>query len=170
MSKRLIFRLFCLLVLVGTMTFNSATTARAERLITRQNITAPLNYQLYAPCINHGAGEYLLLTGTAHLVLQQSVDPLDFNSFQTVLNINYQNASAVSSLTGMRYRITQNTHEQYKTIGKPTVLHLRDTMVVVGPGPENIYRIHYDLTLVVNANGVYVIDRNDYTINCGYVF
>lgn len=165
MNRKMIFRLFCLLALVGTLILGPTTTAQAGRIITRDEFTIPMDYITYVPCINDGAGDYLHITGVWKYHFHYVIDPLD-NSSQIIINGNSQNASAVSETTGMKYQVSQNGQDREKFTGFPIMLNFNSTTVIVGPGKNNIYRAHFSYLYKIDENWQWETIHTRNTVNC----
>jgi hypothetical protein len=138
----------------------SAVQAAQPAVIANQSI--PFAQITFVPCAAGGAGELVLLEGTLHVLITETV-----NGSNASLKVHFQpqGATGTGLTTGDTYRATGVTQE-HTAVG-PT---FSDTFInnfkIIGPGPDNNLLIHETVHVTLNANGELTAEILNTSVEC----
>jgi hypothetical protein len=143
-------------VLVVSPAFAAATTFR-------QNIRQPLDIYVFVPCAAGGAGEYVHLTGTLHVLF---ITTLDGNGgFHTKFHNQPQGVSGYGEITGAKYQgtgVTQGTFNGRVGFEVTDINNFR----IIGQGPGNNFMIHETFHLTVRPDGTVTAFVDNFSVTC----
>jgi hypothetical protein len=118
------------------------------------NVKVPFAQLAFVPCANNGAGELVLISGTLHVLLHQTIS--DAGHAQFKFHFQPQGASGVGLTTGDTYRatgVTQQTVTVDLTDGAPFTQTFINNFRIIGQGRDNNLLVHQTIHFTVNANG-----------------
>lgn len=121
-------------------------TARAE---VTSNVRVPLDMTVFVPCAVDGAGEVVALTGTLHMLVRVTLDPL--GGVHMGMHSQMQGVSGFGMATGTLYRASGVTQDKFNDNAglEQTFLH---NLRVVGRGSGNNFFVHELVHVTVNSN------------------
>jgi hypothetical protein len=108
----------------------------------------------FVPCANNGAGEPVLISGTLHVLIHETIS--DAGQAQFKFHFQPQGASGVGLTTGDTYRatgVTQQTTTVDLTDGAPLEFTFINNFRIIGRGRDNNLLVHLTVHITVNANG-----------------
>ncbi len=122
----------------------------------------PVDFVLFVPCANGGAGENVHFTGTVHFGFGFT---LDRNGISHVHgHFNNHGVTGVGETTGIRYQGTSVTQNVTKGDGSNNTLVTRGGFIGQGPGNDFVYRQVFHIT--VSAIGVVTALVDKTTVEC----
>jgi hypothetical protein len=126
------------------------------------NDRVPFSLVAFVPCANGGAGELVLVEGTLHVLVTETVND---NHVSFKIHFQPQGATGIGLTTGDTYHATGVTQE-HVSIGPG----LNDTFVnnfrIIGEGPDNNLLVHQLIHLTINANGEVTADIVSSSVEC----
>jgi len=129
------------------------------------NVTIPVDFLQFVPCANGGVGELVEVSGPLHMLSQvtgsTSGNALFYAHFQP------QGVTGTGLVTGDKYQgtgITQTT----STFGTqfPVTRTFENSFYLIGPGPNNNFKVHETFHVTVNANGDVTAFADNFTVTC----
>ena len=116
---------------------------------------------IFAPCLNHGQGDVINLSGNLHFLFDDS-DGVH-QKFQT----NNQGITGVSQATGQKYVGTGVSTTIFASkLGGTFTNTLQDSFHLIGQGTSTNLLVHQSLHVTVNANGVQSAFVDNFSIEC----
>jgi hypothetical protein len=142
----------------ATAAQGAETTTRIERV--------PLDFRLFLPCANDGAGEVVHLSGTFMMIYHVTFDQA--TGFHLTLLEVQQGVQGVGETTGDRYVSSfVNFFNYNEGSGSLPIISTQEVVYRVdgqGPGNESLIRIRNHSTL--NANGTMTVAFDDFSAEC----
>lgn len=127
-----------------------------------ENDRIPFSQLAFVPCAADGAGELVLIEGTLHVLITETVNG---NNASFKFHFQPQGATGTGLTTGDTYHATGVTQE-HVTLGPG----LTDTFVnnfrIIGQGPNNNLLIHQTIHITINANGVVTAEVVNTSVEC----
>jgi hypothetical protein len=143
----------------------TAPLLQASTLIINDQI--PFAQPVFVPCANNGAGEVVLISGTLHVLIHQTIS--DAGHGQLKLHFQPQGASGVGLTTGDTYRATGVT-QQMETVdltdGAPATFTFINNFRIIGPRRDNNLLVHQNVHFTVNANGELTAEVINTSVEC----
>ena len=140
-----------------------ATPAMAAAFTYTVSQSIPIDFLVYVPCANQGAGEYVELTGSLHDLFHITVD--NNGGFHLKTLDNPQGISGNGMTTGAKYQGTGETGDEINgTVGYETTY--MNNFKIVGQGPGNNYMIHENLHITVHADGTVTSYVDNFSAEC----
>ncbi len=128
------------------------------------NEQVPFNTVFFVSCANGGAGEAVVLSGTLHVLIHETVS--SSGNFHLKLHFQPQGVSGTGLATGDSYRATGVTQEHFNFNQLP----INDTFVnnfrIIGQGPGNNFSVHQTFHITINANGELTSFQNNFKADC----
>lgn len=131
------------------------------------NDQVPFAQIAFVPCANNGAGEPVLISGTLHVLIHQTIS--DAGHLQFKVHFQPQGASGVGLTTGDTYRatgVTQQTQTVDLTDGAPQEFTFINNFRIIGKGPDNNLLVHQTVHFTVNANGEVTAEVVNTSVEC----
>ena len=144
-------RVLHLTLAIMVLTVSLPRLASSQALTTTSNLFVPFAQLVDVPCANGGAGEFVLVSGTYHMLFHMTI-----NENQAILKTLFQaqGVTGVGQITGDLYHATDVRH-LINTVpldtGAQTVT-LVSRLNLVGSSGHNLF-VHQNVHLTVNANG-----------------
>lgn len=139
----------------------SASRAETETIHLRTPFRAPT----FVPCANGGVGEFVVLSGTLHTLIHETVS--SSGNIHTSLHFRPQGVSGEGLVTGDRYRATGATNQQMNFNGPlPITQTFTNNFHVRGQGRDNDLMIHQTVHFTVNANGELTAEVLNTRVQC----
>jgi hypothetical protein len=156
MKMKPVIALLAVLSLVGV--FSTATLAE---VITNDRI--PFADSVFVPCANGGAGEWVDLSGTLHVVFHVTVD--SDSGYHAKSHSQPQGVTGIGSITGAKYQGTGVTQDQFngKVGSEYTFVN---NFRIIGQGPGNNATVHQNVHVTVNANGEVTANVDNFRAEC----
>jgi hypothetical protein len=152
-------RVLCVFVLTIAAAL-SAVQAAQPAVVANESI--PFATIAFVPCAAGGAGELVLVEGTLHVLITETVND---NHVSLKIHFQPQGATGMGLTTGDTYRATGVTQEHI-ALG-PTIT---DTFInnfrIIGPGPDNNLLVHQTIHVTFNANGELTADVVNTSVEC----
>lgn len=107
----------------------------------------------FVPCAIDGAGEFVSLSGTLHVVTRITIDAN--GGFHGTAHFNPQGVKGVGLTSGDTYQgngVTKTT-TNIAGAGFPFTETFVNNFRIIGPGPDNNLLVHQTIHLTINANG-----------------
>jgi hypothetical protein len=154
-----------LLLAVSLVLIVSLGVAQAQAKATTfiQNVRVPIDLLVFVPCAAHGAGEYIQLSGTLHILFTTMID--DQGGFHTKFQNQPQGVSGTGLTTGDKYQAVGETSGTFNgKIGFEQTFE--NNFKIVGQGPGNNFMIHETFHITVNPNGTLTVFLDKTSIEC----
>jgi hypothetical protein len=139
-------RMLCVFVLTIAAAVAAVPAAQPAVIV---NESVPFALIAFVPCANDGAGEAVLVEGTLHVLITETVND---NHVSFKAHFQPQGATGTGLTTGDTYRATGLTQEHI-SIGPSLTDTFINNFRIIGPGPDNNLLVHQTIHLTINANG-----------------
>jgi hypothetical protein len=157
--RRVLLSVFVLLVLA--VAGPGSALARADTFVDNQKI--PVEIGVFIDCANGGAGDFVVLTGSLHVLLQGTLDGSGGLHLKT--HFQPQGVSGYSTTTGAKYQATGETQD-HLNLKVGTQYTYVNNFKIIGQGQASDYRVHENLHITYNANGTLTADVDNFKITC----
>ncbi len=140
-------RLVLLALVIPALTLGTTSLARAE---VTSNLSVPIDFSVYIPCADGGAGEVVTLSGDLHTLLRYTESAS--GTIHAASHFQPQGISGVGETTGDKYQGTGVTQDEFNaTVG--TEETFVNNFRIIGQGPGNNVLVHSVFHITFNANG-----------------
>jgi hypothetical protein len=141
---------------IGPVTGAVLTTANDGNGV-QANLKEPFLQVTFVECANGGLGELVVIEGTLHIIFKENA-----THFQPM------GASGIGLATEDVYQAVGVTRESTKVGdgGFPYVHTFVNNFHLVGPGPDNNFRVKQTVHVTVNANGDLTAEVNKTSTTC----
>ena len=143
-------------VLVVSPAFAAAMTFRV-------NIREPIDILVFVPCASGGAGEYVQLSGTLHVLLVTTLN--GSGGFHSKYHFQPQGITGYGEITGAKYQgtgVTQGTFNGRVGFEATDINNFR----IIGQGPGNNFMIHSTFHLTVKPDGTVTAYVDNFSVIC----
>jgi hypothetical protein len=148
------------LVLVGLLGV-SPTLAQATTVT--NNFQQPLDILVFVPCARGGAGEFVHLTGTLHILFVDTID--DKGGVHSKFHFQPQGVSGTGLISGDKYQATGETQGTFNAkVGSEFTFV--DNFRVIGQGPGNDFQIHENVHVTFLADGTLTANVDNFSVKC----
>jgi hypothetical protein len=148
---------------LGASALVRGPAASASATVTTSNFQLPLRARFSAFCLNGGAGEYVLTTGTLHISFQSVDDGAGGLHFRFLSNT--QGAVGVGETTGTVYRSSTVAPSTTNLKAGETTTEVRVTRFSA-PGPDNNFYLQIKFRVTINANGEPTVEIDEIKAGC----
>jgi len=148
------------LVLIASL---SVAQASAKATTVTDNVRIPTDIFVFVPCAAGGAGEFVQLSGTLHVLFVTTIDSR--GGFHSKYHFQPQGVSGTGLTTGAKYQatgVTQGTFNGRVGFEETFVNNFR----IIGQGPGNNFMIHENFHITVNANGEVTAFVDNFSVKC----
>ncbi|HZM25136.1 MAG TPA: hypothetical protein VFC02_25525 [Anaerolineales bacterium] len=148
------------LVLIASL---SVAQASAKATTVTDNVRIPTDIFVFVPCAAGGAGEFVQLSGTLHVLFVTTLDSR--GGFHSKFHFQPQGVSGTGLTTGAKYQatgVTQGTFNGRVGFEQTFVNNFR----IIGQGPGNNFMIHENFHITVNANGEVTAFVDNFSVKC----
>ncbi len=148
------------LVLIASL---SVAQASAKATTVTDNVRIPTDIFVFVPCAAGGAGEFVQLSGTLHVLFVTTIDSR--GGFHSKYHFQPQGVSGTGLTTGAKYQatgVTQGTFNGRVGFEQTFVNNFR----IIGQGPGNNFMIHENFHITVNANGEVTAFVDNFSVKC----
>jgi hypothetical protein len=153
--------LITVIVLLVAVLVPSSVSAAAQTFTVSS--TFPIDFLLFIPCADGGAGEYVELTGNLHDLFH--ITWTDSGTFRVSFVDNPQGITGTGWTTGAKYQGTGITRDNFG--GR---VGFEETFInnfkIIGQGPGNNFLIHDNFHVTVNANGTLTVFHDNFSMEC----
>jgi hypothetical protein len=152
-----------LIVTLALMLSLAVTPAQAQAGTFIDNERVPIDLLVFIPCAVGGAGEYVELTGTLHILFVTTIDSQ--GGFHSKYHFQPQGISGLGFTTGVKYQgtgVTQGTFNGKVGFEETDVNNFK----IIGQGPGNNFLIHDNFHITVNANGTVTALLDNFSVKC----
>ena len=155
-----------------TITENNSTVSQAAPAQAQSvpvtfssNSKIDINFSVFIPCANGGAGETVILSGPLHVLTSFTISD---NYIRGRDHFQPQGISGIGDITGAKYQATGITEDEFK--GSLINGQFQTTSVnnfrIIGQGPGNNFLVHSIFHVTINADGVLTSFVNSFSIEC----
>ncbi|HET7813027.1 MAG TPA: hypothetical protein VFL13_01485 [Candidatus Baltobacteraceae bacterium] len=143
---------------------SAAVSQRAAQSVV-SNLKLPLQFDIFIPCADNGAGENVALSGTLHDLATAVVNA---NTVHITFEDNPQDLKGIGQTSGDKYEGTGVTREDvnFAVTGFPANFTYVDNFRIIGPGPSNNFLVHEVAHLTINANGAVSVSSDSFSELC----
>jgi hypothetical protein len=113
--------------------------------------------------VNPCNGEIVVLTGTAHVVAEETFTPS--GNIHVSTHINAVGVSGVGMTTGAKYSISNSLTEEL-TFAGATEETVNDTFRIIGQGQVPNFNLHELIHVTINANGTVTVAFETFNETC----
>ena len=142
----------------------SDPTAALKTVTTTTNVKTPFDFNIFIPCANGGAGEFVDLSGRLHSTFHVTVHPN--GTFTLKQHDQPQGLSGRGEESGVRYNGIGVTQEIIHT-GR---INHTDTFInnfkFIGTHHAGSFRVHENMHITVNGNGRVTVSVDHVTATC----
>jgi hypothetical protein len=137
--------------------------AQAKATTVTNNFTQPLDLLVFVPCAALGAGEFVHLTGTLHILF---VDTIDGNGgVHSEFHFQPQGVSGTGLITGDKYNAVGETRGTFNArVGSEFTFV--DNFRVIGQGPGNNFQVHENVHVTFLADGTLTANVDNFSVVC----
>jgi len=154
-------RVLAIGMVLGALEFLSPGPLFGQAFVNSSNTDIPILMALPIPC----AGEVAVLEGNLHVVTHLAIDAA--GGMHVEVNVNPEGVSGVGLTTGKKYQGTGVTRYDFNTTGPPPFEFVYvDNFLVVGQGPDNNLRVHFNTVLSIDASGNATVRVSNFTLEC----
>ena len=138
---------------VMLLTFSLPRTVFSQAVTTTSNTFVPFLVHTFVPCANGGAGEFVLVSGTAHKQSHQTIT--ENRVITNVISLQPHGMTGVGAITGDVYHFVGTTRvsQSDQLTGGASTLTFINNLSFISRGPDNNLLIHQNIHVTVNANG-----------------
>lgn len=165
LSARSVISRFVLLAvaLVLTVSLSIIAPASAKATTFNDNVKIPIEIFVFVPCAAGGAGEFVSLSGSLHVLFVTTIDSR--GGFHSKFHNQPQGITGTGFTTGAKYQgtgVTQGTFNGKVGFENTFVNNFK----IVGQGPGNNFMIHENFHVTVNANGEVTASVDNFSVKC----
>jgi hypothetical protein len=125
------------------------------------NYSFPVTISVFAPCLNHGQGEWISVSGNEHFLFDDS------DGVHQKFLINNQGLTGVSQTTGQKYVGTGVSETTFASkVGGTFTVTMENSFLLIGQGTSTNLSVHSNLHVTVNPNGVTSAFVDNVSIQC----
>jgi hypothetical protein len=162
-GKLALLRFISFVATLGLIGVLGVAPALAKATTFTDNVRVPTEIFVFVPCARGGAGEFVQLSGTLHILFVTTID--DKGGFHSKFHFQPQGISGTGLITGDKYQATGVTQGTFN--GK---VGFEETFVnnfkIIGQGPGNNFLIHENFHITVNANGEVTALVDNFKVKC----
>lgn len=143
----------------------SQVQAKATAVVT--NFSQPTDLTVYVPCAALGAGEYVQLSGSLHVLFVTTID--NQGGFHSKFHVQPQGISGTGLTTGAKYQATGETQGTFNgdlVSGQPSEQTFVNNFKIVGQGPGNNFMSHETFHITVNPDGTVTAFVDNFSVEC----
>jgi hypothetical protein len=144
-------------------TDSSSPPPTFRAVVTTTNVSFPMDWTVFVPCANGGAGELVVLSGRLHEKLHVTVN--DTGHWTVKFFDQPQGVSGVGTISGRRYRGT-GVAQDIRTGRVDTEETHVNIFRMVGQGPGNNFSVHENVRMTVHANGEVTLAHDHLGTTC----
>jgi hypothetical protein len=126
----------------------------------------PFDEQVFVPCANGGAGEYVELAGSINFLFHSTFDKSGGAHLQ--LRSNLQGVSGIGLTTGTKFQASQSESMVFN--GSLSDAPFESTSVssfnIIGQGKGNNFVLHETAHFTINANGDVTAQHDNFSVDC----
>lgn len=129
----------------------------------RENVRLPIDIYVYIPCAAGGAGEFVQLSGTLHILFVTTLN--GSGGFHSKYHFQPQGISGYGEITGAKYQgtgVTQGTFNGRVGFEATDVNNFR----IIGQGPGNNFMIHETFHITVRPDGTVTAFVDNFSVKC----
>jgi len=148
------------LILIASL---SVSPALAQATTFTDNVKVPIDIFVFVPCAAGGAGEFVVLSGTLHMLFRTTIDSK--GGFHSKYHYQPQGITGRGFTTGDKYQgtgVTQGTDNGKVGFVSTFVNNFR----VIGQGPGNNFMIHENFHITINAKGQVTAFVDNFSVTC----
>ena len=162
-SKAVILRFISVIVMLGLIGVLGVAPALAQATTVTDNFIEPIDLFVFVPCARGGAGEFVELTGTLHILFVTTID--DNGGVHTKFHFQPQGISGTGFITGDKYQGTGVTQGSFNgRVGFETTFV--NNFKMIGQGPGNNFLIHENFHVTVDPNGEVTASVDNFSVKC----
>ncbi len=126
----------------------------------------PFSQTVFVPCAAGGMGEFLVVSGTLHVQIHETVDGSGGYHFGAM--VNAIGLAGVGLETGTLYRATGGNNEinNIGANGSPFSGTFVNNFRLIGTGGGESYQVHQTVHVTVNPNGMVTSSVSNANITC----
>jgi len=126
----------------------------------------PFDGQVFVPCANGGAGEFVDVSGSLNFVFHSFFDNAGGQHLQ--LKSNLQGVSGVGLTTGAKYQMSDSEVFVFNVDADdaPNETTTVSNMRIIGQGTGNNSVLHETAHFTVNANGDVTAQHDNFSVDC----
>jgi hypothetical protein len=140
----------------------SAPTARAAIIV---NESVPLvDFPVFVPCANGGAGELVVLNGELHVLITFTVNA---NAVSGKAHFQPQGIRGTGQVTGKKYQGTGVTQDHFTAkLNAANTFTFVNNFRIIGQGPGNNFLVHETFHITINAKGAVTAEVDNFRVAC----
>jgi hypothetical protein len=162
-SRPVLWKFLFLAVVVLLIAILAVSPAFAAATTFRENIREPLDLFVFVPCAAGGAGEFVHLTGTLHILLVTTIN--SSGGFHSKYHFQPQGITGYGEITGAKYQgtgVTQGTFNGRVGFEATDINNFR----IIGQGPGNNFMIHSTFHITVRPDGTVTAFVDNFSVRC----
>ena len=162
-AKPVILWSISLAVALGLIAVLGVAPALADATTFNDNVRVPIDTLVFVPCAAGGAGEYVVLSGTLHILFVTTID--NKGGYHSKYHFQPQGISGTGFTTGDKYQgtgVTQGTFNGKVGFESTFVNNFK----IIGQGPGNNFLLHENFHITVNANGEVTAVVDNFSVKC----
>jgi hypothetical protein len=161
--KPVLWRIISIVAMLGLIGVLGVAPALAQATTVTDNVLVPTEIFVFVPCARGGAGEFVQLSGTLHILFVTIID--DKGGFHSKFHFQPQGISGTGLTTGDKYQATGVTQGSFNgKVGFET--SFVNNFKIIGQGPGNNFLIHENFHVTVNPNGEVTASVDNFSVKC----
>jgi hypothetical protein len=135
----------------------------AAAMTFRENVRVPIDILVFVPCAAGGAGEFVQLSGTLHVLFVTTLN--GSGGFHSKYHFQPQGIRGYGEITGAKYQgtgVTQGTFNGRVGFEATDVNNFR----IIGQGPGNNFMIHSTFHITVTPDGTVTAFVDNFSVKC----
>jgi hypothetical protein len=162
-SKTILWKFISFVATLGLIAMLGVAPALAQATTVTDNVLVPTEIFVFVPCARGGAGEFVELTGTLHILFVTTID--DKGGFHSKFHFQPQGITGTGFTTGDKYQGTGVTQGSFNgKVGFETTFV--NNFKIIGQGAGNNFLIHENFHVTVNANGEVTASVDNFSVKC----
>lgn len=157
--KFIVLLLLTSLMILGVV---GSAAGAAETITSSTNV--PIDLAVFVPCAAGGAGEYVYLSGSLHILSHVTLDPTGGYHFES--HFSPQGVSGYGETSGDKYQATGVTRDGGSFMGFPYEYTYVNNFRIIGQGAGNNYLVHETFHITLNANGELTAEVDNFRVEC----
>lgn len=161
--KPVLVKFLLLAVVLALVIAVSVAQVEAKATTVTTNYKTDLNMLVFVPCAAAGAGEYVQLSGSIHILFVTTIDSK--GGFHSTYHFQPQGVSGTGLTTGAKYQatgVTQGTFNGKVGVSESFVNNFR----IIGQGGAGKFLVHENIHVTVNANGEVTAFVDNFKVTC----
>lgn len=162
-AKLVLWRIVSIVTTLVLIAVLGVAPALAKATTDTANFIEPIDLFVFVPCARGGAGEFVQLSGTLHVLFHTTLD--NKGGFHSKYHFQAQGITGKGEITGDKYQgtgVTQGTFNGKVGFEATDVNNFK----IIGQGPGNNFLVHSTFHVTVNPKGEVTAFVDNFSVKC----